>query len=158
MPASMAMTVSEERLDSPEAIRDHLGVGIEPEGFDTNGVRFVLCDEANTVLAYVMTDCPADANDEQCTNIVAQFARPLADGPDNAAMLLALTRPGPPALISSDRRWFRAAHAVCAKHKVRLLGVHVVTPHGQREVLLDDALEPYRQERAAGAVVDPSGS
>jgi hypothetical protein len=156
----MAMMAPEAKLDSPEAIRDHLGVGIAPEGFDTSGVRFVLCDEGNTVLAHVhMTDCPPDANDEQCTNIVAQFARLLADGPDCAAMLLALTRPGPPALISSDRRWFRAAHAVCAKHEVRLLGVHVVTPHGQREVLLDDALEPLPPGAAGPSrrVADPSG-
>ena len=39
-----------------------------------------------------------------------------------------------------DAVWVRVARAVCADRGVRLLGVHVLTPHGQREVNLDDAL------------------
>ena len=39
-------------LDTPEAIERHLGLDIEPAGFDDPAVRFVLCDRANQVLAH----------------------------------------------------------------------------------------------------------
>jgi len=135
------MTQFKVVLDSPAAIRSHLRYGIEPEGFNTVGVRFVLCDPENVVRAHFhMTEIPVNADDVDCAEKVTLFARTLADGFSGAAILLALTRPGPPTLTQSDRRWFRAAHKVCALHEVRLLGVHVVTPRGQREVVLDDAL------------------
>jgi len=133
------MTHNEILLDSPKAIRDHLRSSIEPE--PGHGVRMVLCDDRNKVLTHVhIGEAPADPNDEDCVKIVMPFAHAMCGGPASGAMVLALTRPGPPTLSAADRRWFRAAHQVCAEHDVRLLGVHVVTPRGQREVLLDDAL------------------
>jgi hypothetical protein len=61
-------------------------------------------------------------------------------GGGDGAVLVALTRPGPVTITGSDGQWFRAAHQICAEQEARLLGVHVVTPRGQREVVLDDAL------------------
>jgi len=64
---------------------------------------------------------------------------PVLAGSGGCALLIALTRPGPTTLVAADRRWFQVAHLWCAEHEVRLLGVHVVTPRGQRELVLDDA-------------------
>ena len=127
-------------LDTPEAIERHLGVAIEPAGFDDPAVRFVLCDGANQVLAHChVRALPADLSAADCARALSVFVGVLADGGDGA-LLLALLRPGPPSLCPADGLWFRTAHEVCAEHRVRLLGVHVVTPHGQREVRWDDAL------------------
>jgi hypothetical protein len=124
-------------LNSPAAIERHLRHGIEPEGFDSNGIRFVFCDNRNRVLIHChVGEVPADVGPTVCARTISTLVHNLSGG----AMLVALTRPGPPTLTAADGRWFRAAHEVCAEHEVRLLGVHVVTPRGQREVVLDDAL------------------
>ena len=127
-------------LRSPEAIQRHLGRDIEPAGFDSNGVRFVLCDNRNQVLVHChVGEVPANISSAECSRTLSLFAHSMSRGGDGA-ILLALTRPGPPTLTPSDGRWFRAAHRACAAYEVRLLGVHVVTPRGQREVVLDDVL------------------
>jgi hypothetical protein len=124
-------------LDSPAAIERHLRHDIEPEGFDSNGIRLVFCDNRNRVLAHChVGEVPADVGSPVCARTISTLTHSFSP----AAMLIALTRPGPPTLTAADGRWFRAAHEVCAEHEVRLLGVHVVTPRGQREVVLDDAL------------------
>lgn len=139
VPAFRAMTTDEILLDSTDAIREHLSRTVEPEG--GHGVRMVLCDDRNAVLTHVhVGEAPEDPDEDECTRIVTPFAHAMCAGPASGAMVLALTRPGPPTLSVADRRWFRIAHRVCAIHDIRLLGVHVVTPRGQREVLLDDAL------------------
>ncbi len=128
-------------LNSPEAIRRHLRCDIEPDDLDLPGLRFVVCDEHNEVRAHFhITDAPPDASEDDAALMVSVFAQGMSNVGGSGAMLLALTRPGPPTLSAADRLWFRTAHAVCAEHDVRLLGVHVVTPRGQREVLLDDVL------------------
>jgi hypothetical protein len=127
-------------LNSPGAIERHLRHDLEPEGFDSNGVRFVLCDHRNQVLFHChVGDVPLDVSPAECSYALCAIAHSMSVGP-GGAVLIALMRPGPATLTPADGRWFRAARRVCADHQVRLLGVHVVTPRGQREVLLDDAL------------------
>jgi hypothetical protein len=127
-------------LHSPEAIQRHLRRDIEPAGFDSNGVRFVLCDDQNQVLFHChVGDVPSNIGPVECSRTLSLFAHSMSRGGDGA-ILLALTRPGPLTLTASDRRWFRAAYRARTAYAVRLLGVHVVTPRGQREVVLDDVL------------------
>jgi hypothetical protein len=124
-------------LDSPAAIERHLRRNIEPEGFASFGIRLVFCDHRNRVFWHChVGEVPRDLGSLACAQTISTLTHSFL--PD--AMLVALTRPGPPMLTAADGRWFRAAHEVCAVHEVRLLGVHIVTPRGQREVLLDDAL------------------
>lgn len=128
-------------LDSPQAIRRHLRSGIGPHEFDAPGVRFVLCDRRNEVRAHIHVSDPPPATDvEEFRMVAGTLAEGVARTGDGNGMLLALIRSGAPTLLPEDKVWFRVACSVCAEHKVRLLGVHIVTPHGQREVLLDDAL------------------
>jgi hypothetical protein len=124
-------------LNSPAAIERHLRRDIEPAGFDSNGVRFVLCDERNLVLAHVhFGEMPDEVSAAECAHTMSGFAGTVSEG----AILVALTRPGAVMLTPADTRWFRVAQQVCAEQAVRLLGVHVVTPRGQRPVVLDDVL------------------
>jgi hypothetical protein len=128
-------------LDSPESIRRHLRCDIGRHEFDDPGVRFVLCDGRNEVRAHVhVGDTPPDVDPEASRLVVGVMADGLTAAGNDGAMLLAVMRAGAPILAPSDGLWFRVARAVCADRGVRLLGVHVLTPHGQREVNLDDAL------------------
>ena len=128
-------------LDSPSAIRHHLALGIERASLFTPGVRFVYCDKRNRVLVHCHVDhVPTDTPPADCRQTLQVFVEGAEVVGRDGALLIALTRPGPPVLVPADRRWFRIAHQVCAEREVRLLGVYVVTPRGQREVLLDDAL------------------
>ena len=50
-----------------------------------------------------------------------------------ASVLVAVARPGGLSITAGDRSWLAAAEQACAG-AIRLLGVHVVTPDGSREV------------------------
>jgi hypothetical protein len=128
-------------LDSAAAIDAHLSRTIEPWERRRHGVRFVLCDRANRVCADCpVDDLPAAADPADCVHAVSLFAGALADNATDGALLVALTRPGDQWVTDPDKVWFHAAHAVCARLGVRLIGVHLVTPTAQRAIVLDDAL------------------
>jgi hypothetical protein len=144
-------------LDSSEAIRGHLADSLEPWERGRRSIRFVLCDGENRVRAHCPVDgMPAQPEPDACRRAVSVFANALAEGetpldthtggrhsiaaPRSGAMLVVLTRPGPATVADSERRWFHAAHEGCAEHRVRLLGVYLLTPGETREVVLDDAL------------------
>jgi hypothetical protein len=128
-------------LDSAASIAAHLSRTIEPWERCRHGVRFVLCDSANRVCADCpVDDLPAAADPADCAHAVSLFAGALADNAHDGALLVALTRPGDEWVTDPDRVWFHAAHAVCARLGVRLIGVHLLTPTHQRQIVLDDAL------------------
>ncbi|HYN95380.1 MAG TPA: hypothetical protein VES42_16150 [Pilimelia sp.] len=128
-------------LDSPEAIEAHLAEAIEDWERSRRSVRFVLCDSHNEVRVHCpVDDLPARTEPADCVHAVSVFATALADSERDGALLVALTRPGPGFIDDPDRVWFHAAHEVCARTGIRLLGVHLLTPTHQREIVLDDAL------------------
>lgn len=128
-------------LDSPEAIREHLEIAFDPADRATRGVRFVLCDVDNRVMVHCPVDeLPAGLEPAGCRQFVSVFASALAEGDEGGAMLVALTRPGTATITDEERTWFRATHEVCAEHRVRVLGVYLLTPHDHREIHPDDAI------------------
>ena len=128
-------------LDSPEAIAAHLADTVEEWERGRRGVRFVLCGADNEVRVHCpVDDLPARADRVQCEQAVALFATALAGNERDGALLVALTRPGTGTVCPADRVWFHAAHDVCARAGVRLLGVYLITPTHEREIVLDDAL------------------
>jgi hypothetical protein len=125
-------------LTGPDAISDHLAAEISPLERAMRTVRFVLCDQENRVLVHCPVHGEGPPRDEaQCVQVVSLFAGTVAHA--DAALVVVLTRPGPDSVTEWERLWFRAAHVACAEHEVRLLGVHLLTPTGQREVHHDDA-------------------
>ena len=135
------MTASHVFLDSPESIQRHLRDDIERYEFDCPGVRFVLCDDRNEVRAHVhIADTPTEPDHDEYELVVSTMAESLAHTGDDPAMLLALMRPGTPSLTPSDGCGSGSPTMSAPTTGVRLLGVHVLTPHGQREINLDDAL------------------
>jgi hypothetical protein len=128
-------------LDSPEAIEAHLTEAIEEWERGRRSVRFVLCDARNEVRVHCpVDDLPAQTGAAECEHAVSVFAGALADSEHDGGLLVALTRPGTGTVGEPERVWFRAAREVCARAGVRLLGVHLLTPTHQREIVLDDAL------------------
>lgn len=128
-------------LDSPEAIDAHLTASVEPWERGNYGVRFVLCDADNQVRVHCPVDhLPPQPDPADCAHAISVFATALAERDGDGAMLVVLTRPGSSAVSDPDRIWFHAAHQVCRRIGVRLIGVHLMTPADQRRILLDDAL------------------
>ena len=128
-------------LDSPEAIREHLELALDPAERNQRGVRFVLCDANNRVMVHCpVDDVPAEVDAEDCAQFIGVFAAALADGDKGGGILVALTRPGTAAITDVDRTWFRVTHQVCAQKRVRVLGVHLLTPAEHREIHPDDAI------------------
>ena len=128
-------------LNGPRAIDRHLRHDLEPEGFFTNGVRFILCERrSRLVLGHLhLSRVPIELDAASCEWALCGVVHELAL-PTDGAVLIVLMRPGPFALLPGDRRWYRAARRVCQSHGVPLLGVHLVTPRARREVAVDDAL------------------
>lgn len=125
-------------LSSPAAVTDALDLLVPPPERRRSTAWVLLCDDRDElVVPCVVDDLPEQPPPDECEAMLAPFATAL--GNDGAALLLALTRRGEAAVTDSERHWFHAAHAVCAEHGVRLLGVHLLTPTEGREVHLDDA-------------------
>lgn len=128
-------------LNTPEAIREHLEIALDPGDRGHRGVRFVLCDADNRVMVHCpVDDVPADVDAEDCAHFVSVFASALAEGDEGGGILVALTRPGAATITDVDRTWFRVTHEVCAENGVRVLGVHLLTPREHREIHPDDGL------------------
>jgi len=130
-------------LDSADAIRDHLVLGVPPWDRQSRTVRFVLCDHRNRVLAHCpVTLTKVEVQPVEVANMVDLFAAALENGGGDdlrAGLLIVLTRPGDADFTDADRLWFQVAHRVCRRHRVRLLGVHLLTGKQHRELSLDDA-------------------
>jgi hypothetical protein len=128
-------------LNGPRAIDRHLRYDLEPEGFYSNGVRFILCERRSRLVLghFHLARVPIELDAASCEWTVCDVVHELAL-PTRGAVLIVLMRPGPFVLLPGDRRWYRAARRVCQSHAVPLLGVHLVTPRAQREVAVDEAM------------------
>ena len=133
------------RLDSPAAIEQHLIAAIPVDDIESGGVRFIVCDTDAQVLMHAQVGAPSpddpapdDGLGDGPDATIARFVPLVSEATSLGSLLVALTRLGPSTVTPVDRRCFQTAQLVCAEQQVRLLGVHVVTPRGQRAVVLDD--------------------
>jgi hypothetical protein len=92
----------------------------------------LLCDEDDRLVQPVaisdIDDCPTD--DEMVDGIAAVVAVP---GP-GSSVLAALARRDGLSITAGDRAWLRVVVRACETAQVRLLGMHVVTCEGSREM------------------------
>jgi hypothetical protein len=127
-------------LDTPAAVEYHLTWELEPPDLLASSLCFIICDEDRAVVTHChvagMPTSPTEADGVTIANALVH----LAAEADAAAVLVALWRPGIPTLTPGDGVLYRAIGLAVAASPVQLLGVYVVTPHGLREVCLDDAL------------------
>jgi hypothetical protein len=83
-------------------------------------------------------ELPPNSTDEECRFIAGFFADAVAQL-GWTGMAVVLTRPGGPTVAEIDRRWYRAIRDAW-DHRLRLLGVHLFTPGGSRELFFDDVV------------------
>jgi len=138
--------VTIRRMTSEAFVRDVIAEHVERvvtrEQRSRHSVWFVVCDRSPTdyVVHLPVDEIPPNATEEECRFIAGFFADTVAQLDVETGMAVVLTRPGAPVVAEPDRRWYRAIRDSCVKHDVRLLGVHLLTPGGSRELFFDDIM------------------
>jgi hypothetical protein len=125
-----------------DVIAEHVDQVVTLDQRSRNSVWFIACDRSPTdYLVHLPVDeIPPNATDDECRYIAGFFAETVAQLDVQTGMAVVLTRPGSPVVGEVDRRWYRAVHDSCAEHDLRLLGVHLLTPRGSRELHFDDVM------------------
>jgi hypothetical protein len=133
------------RMTSKAFVRDVLAEHIERvvtrEQRSRRSVCFIACNRSPTdrVLYLPVDELPPNSTDEECRFIAGFFADAVAEL-GWTGMAVVLTRPGGPTVANVDRRWYGAVRDSCGEHGLRLLGMHLLTPGGSRELFLDDVI------------------
>jgi hypothetical protein len=138
--------VTIRRMTSEAFVRDVIAEHVERvvtrDHRSRHSVWFIVCDRSPTdyVVHLPVDEIPPNATDEECRFIAGFFADTVAQLDVQTGMAVVLTRPGGPVVAEADRRWYRAIRDSCAEHDLRLLGVHLLTPGGSRELFFDDIM------------------
>jgi len=125
-----------------DVIAEHVEQVVTQDQRSQHSVWFIACDRSPTdyVLHLPVDEIPPNPTDEDCRFIAGFFADAVAQLGVQTGMAVVLTRPGAPVVAEADRRWYRALRDSCAEHDLRLLGVHLLTPGGARELFYDDIM------------------
>jgi len=120
----------------PTLVADVLDLVISEADRRKGALGFLLCDEtARLLVPAVVADVPDSCGDDERVRAISVFAGTL--GP-TGSLHVAIGRSDGLSVRASDRAWARAAATACADGP-RLLGVHVLTLHGYREVSMEQA-------------------
>ena len=124
---------SDRPLTTPTLVADVLDLVLAEADRRIGALAFLLCDGTGRLLApAVVTDVPDDIENDERQRMIETFVRPL--GPAGS-LHLAIGRQDGLSIRAGDRAWAAAAAEVCAGGP-RLLGVHLLTLHGYRELRL----------------------
>lgn len=123
-----------------DVLTDHIERVITREQRSQRSVFFIACDRSPTdhVVHLPVDELPLDPTAEECRFVADFFAEAVTHLNVRTGMAVVLTRPGGPTVADVDRRWFRAVHESCGENGLRLIGVHLLTPGGSRELFFDD--------------------
>ncbi|MGH3716305.1 MAG: hypothetical protein ACRDT4_23020 [Micromonosporaceae bacterium] len=122
-------------LTEPTHVADVLDLLVTDASRALGAIYVVLCDSQDRMLQPCAVDGPPAACDNDTREqMFRPFVEALATHEPNGAVLVALARPDGLEVTAEDRAWQQAAMRVCARAGIRLLGLHVVTRHGSREV------------------------
>jgi hypothetical protein len=118
-------------LTDPVLVADVLDLVVFERDRQRGAVAVLLCDdEARLRVPVVVSEVPEDVSDAERDRLLTQVVGS-ADGTGTA--LVAVARRQGLSIRPGDRAWARAAVRACVTG-TRLLGVHVVTTEGSREV------------------------
>ena len=121
-------------LTEPRLVADVLDLLLSDADRRAGGLLIALCDaDARLLQPIVIGDLPAGAAAGEGTEVLAPLFSGLADDGLSGSLLLALGRPDGLSITAGDRAWRDAAEHACGG-AFRLIGLHVVTPDGSREV------------------------
>lgn len=120
-------------LTEPRLIADMLDLCIPMADRRAGAIGVLMCDEdSRLVQPAIVGDPPPRPSEEDREHLVDVFIEAMGGA---GSLLLAIARWDGLSITPDDMAWRRTAHRVCAESSaVRLLGVHVVTRTGSREV------------------------
>jgi hypothetical protein len=123
---------SDRPLTDPALVSDVLDLVVMERDRRAGSLCLLLCDEEDRLLQPVaiseLDEIRSEAErDRGLSTVIGVLGHP-------GSVLVALARPDGLSIREDDVRWRAACVRVCAEHDVRLLGVHVVTCDGSREV------------------------
>jgi hypothetical protein len=118
-------------VSDPAYTADFLDLVVSERDRQRGALALLICDDDDRMLVPVVVgDLPPDITDEDRQRTVT---RVLATMEGRGSVLVAVARRAGLDIRAEDRAWLRAAARACAGGP-RLLGVHVITPEGSREV------------------------
>lgn len=118
-------------LSDPAYTADFLDLVVSERDRHRGGLALLLCDDEDRLLAPVVVgELPDDLSDAEREQTVATVCSAM-DG--RGSVLVAVARRTGLSVRTGDHAWARAAARACAEGP-RLLGVHVITVEGSREV------------------------
>jgi hypothetical protein len=125
-----------------DAVAAHVDRVVTRDQRTRRSVWFIVFDRSvsEAMVHLPVDEIPLDPTDEECRYIADFFADTAAHLGVAISMAVVVTRPGATAVSAADRRWYRAVRDACAQNVVPLLGVHLLTPNGSRELVLDDVM------------------
>lgn len=122
-------------LTDPRLVADVLDLIVSDADRRSGALAVLLCDgAARLVQPGIIGDLDDAATEEDRCLALGSFVRGLSTSFGRcASILFALARADGLSVTPDDRAWARAARDACGDD-VRLLGFHLVTRHGSREV------------------------
>jgi hypothetical protein len=125
-----------------DAIAEHIERVVTREQRTQHSVWFIVWDRSapERVVHLPVDELPPNPTDEECRYVAGFFADTVAQLGVTTGMVVVITRPGATVISPVDRRWYGAVRQACAENLVPLLGVHLLTPTGSRELFLDDVI------------------
>ena len=128
-------------MERRASVDDHFDLAIGPAERRRCSVHFMLCTaDPRKIVVQIPVDVPADPTEAECAHAATLMVDMVRHLDMPVGLLVAITRPGTASVVATDRQWYRAARRACIDGGVPLLGVHLVTPSRQREIMLDDVL------------------
>lgn len=127
---------SSHPITDPALIADVLDLFVTTDSRYDGAVYLFLCDAQDRLMAPVSIDGSHVPTGADRVSTLSGLLQALAEHEPDAGVLVAIARPGGLSATDDDRDWAEAANRA-ATGRVRLLGVHVVTPDGSRPVPAD---------------------
>lgn len=124
-----------EPIHTDDRVADILDLLISERDRRSGAVLVVICDERGClVLANIVEDVGPPMDTEAKRHLVGVFAAATEQLEQRAGLMVGIARADGLSLTQDDRAWGPVVRDVCDASDIELLGVHLVTLHGTRQI------------------------
>jgi hypothetical protein len=126
---------STQPLTDPRLVADVLDLCVSPRARHDGALCLLLCDAGDRLRTPVVVDqVPATASGAERARTLTRLLTELADIDADVSLLAAIARRGGLSVRPDDHTWAEAIASAAADCRIRLLGVHIITPDGSRPI------------------------